>query len=1147
MNGKSSNRLALRRVRLVNFHNLVNETIEIRHGGHLFLLGDNASGKTTILDAVHYALTAGEAMEFNSAARVAGAREDGRRVQGVILRYNVDTGPLNAAGAITYVGIEVAADGGRPVSAAVGMTARSMDEKVQRWGILREGPLEEIPFLVDAEGGRRPATRQEMRDALGDGHGFYGNIMHYQREVAGRLFGGEQAFAEVCRFLSMGKAYREIVSHTADYHQLFRRLLPEPRSDLFEQVIIALRSLDQAGADLRALEEKCHYLAGLRDHIERVHAVREERRRLRWLRAHYRAAELDRRRAEFEALRADREESRNALLGRIEICQREQEDLSRRLGDLQRRDSSGIITAEREQAADLERLTRGLADRRAAVAESAKHTRAATRERERGRERLRKAVVRLFGDLTRLAPQLPFPVTELIAALDAIQRQGTPEDCLDNLPLHAFRERGVEASRDPEGQLAVLRHCREQTSRAARETRERLARATRQEEALPVVAGFAEALRALHHAVINATPLYAGLEWAPTVSEDHAAALEEAIGEDVLATLLVPSEAFETAREIVFPLHPGVRLARAPAYGDLADWIREAFDVSRSDPCALRALAAEMMAHQEPETFPTRDGDTGLRFRSHERRLGKTARGLVGLQRRQTACQTERDHLQAQLDALEVELADVGRREKEFSDTVARLADLRRLLDEDGADLLRRGAEVRRAALLCQSREQGHRALLERAAELAADVASREQRLKDLRAIVSREGLDRLEQLSGRLRRRLDKQRAEETAMHAEAGALNNQIKGILQTLETSSLQHRAALEHMQAEETSLRAAGCTAENIARYVLDTCAGNRFADPAAVDDALGNLDRQEGIIVGELGAALHHPVFGALYGFSYEAPENRLLDRRNSGIHDLVEVQRQQVDEQRELINQKTRELFRRLIVEQLLLFLNRYVRELREMVKRINRDLGARTFGGSRYRFQLQEVERYRRLIRIVEHYNPFEADRAADEVRLFFEDHRDEVMGTEVNTVPDILDYRNWFHYDMRVQNTDDEDGVVMDRRTKSIGSGGEQAVPNYLLILTVADFLFRGNRVQLPTLIFDEAFYGIDSSRRDQILGFATDLGLQLLVASPDQDGVKNEVAYSTTVLVVKDESYDVHLFPYHWENPRANPQPELLEEFR
>ena len=76
-------------VRVVEFHNLGTTTIEIPEGGHLFLLGDNGSGKTTILDAIHLVLTAGREMEFNSAARVAGAKDSGgRTIQGIVLRYN---------------------------------------------------------------------------------------------------------------------------------------------------------------------------------------------------------------------------------------------------------------------------------------------------------------------------------------------------------------------------------------------------------------------------------------------------------------------------------------------------------------------------------------------------------------------------------------------------------------------------------------------------------------------------------------------------------------------------------------------------------------------------------------------------------------------------------------------------------------------------------------------------------------------------------------------------------------------------------------------------------------------------------------------------------------------------------------------------
>ena len=46
----------IRRIRLIHFHNFVDETLPVRR--NLFLVGDNQSGKTTVLDAVHFALPA---------------------------------------------------------------------------------------------------------------------------------------------------------------------------------------------------------------------------------------------------------------------------------------------------------------------------------------------------------------------------------------------------------------------------------------------------------------------------------------------------------------------------------------------------------------------------------------------------------------------------------------------------------------------------------------------------------------------------------------------------------------------------------------------------------------------------------------------------------------------------------------------------------------------------------------------------------------------------------------------------------------------------------------------------------------------------------------------------------------------------------
>ena len=60
---------------------------------------------------------------------------------------------------------------------------------------------------------------------------------------------------------------------------------------------------------------------------------------------------------------------------------------------------------------------------------------------------------------------------------------------------------------------------------------------------------------------------------------------------------------------------------------------------------------------------------------------------------------------------------------------------------------------------------------------------------------------------------------------------------------------------------------------------------------------------------------------------------------------------------------------------------------------------------------------------------------------------------------------------------------------------------------------------------------------------MAFADDLGLQLFVSSPDQDGVKREIKHSVSLIVIKDENLDVHLTSVVWRNVPA--QSNLLGE--
>ncbi len=1121
------------KIRLINFHNFVNETILIPDGGHLFMLGDNGSGKTTVLDAVHYVLTAGRSMEFNAAARVAGREKSGgRSVQGVVMRYNIEKGALNPNGGTTYAALELTGRNGRPTTLAIGMSTRSMDEAIERWGVIKECPLEEIPFLVEDAQGQRPRTRNELRQALNNS-GFYTQIGGYEKEVAKRFFGSEATYEDVCRFLKTGKAYREIVASTADYHVLFRQLLQEPDREVFENVVSHLKTLEASRSDLDKLRNKAAFLQNLSVLQTDVGQLRVTEAACRWQSwslsrkgywaEHDQAAE----RVEAEKRRqAGLEEDRRRLEIQVESTQQ-------RIHELTNKDAENLVGQELEARRNYESAAQALRKAQERFKAQQQTLEDAVQALVASRGKLKQQLLQFSKHVLKLEADLPFRISALRLAAEDAAHHEAPETCLASIPVAALRQEAELQLRTldrliQEAERNTVRLGRDRT-RLAKEIAERAARG----ETVPELpADFVAAQQAIRGQVFRARPLYLGLEPASGVTPRELAAMEQVIGDAILSTWLTETDEAGNLRALLFRDFPAHTLAVAPTETRddlrLLDWIKRYFDVAKSDPAALLVLQQQLEAKQGPSVQRFLDHQM-LVFRSREQVLRDRPPRLLGAETRRRELERELRALEKELKQTDHELKAAEKEWRARQDEFARLGAFRELIDTANTAALAQKDAIQGDL----HQETAARSDLENARSECTLREEDSQRLharhEDLRIRLRGKGLEGLEQRIHEVRNKLKKAQAESEKVSRETGRVDQIIEQLHATCARAQQQIRSTDQWLAEAAVQLQLlAAVDADAVGAFAVQQCAA--LPQESATLQARATTAQQDAAVKAEKIRNLATGQDGVAFAFVYDEPSNELTDRRARKLAEVLAGTTQELREQETLINEQTVNLFRQIVMHSLVEALQFRVRRLNDMTRRIAKLLKDRAFGSNRYAFSAVPQDQFKKIHDLVLNYSALDPAAAEADLRSFIEDHAQEIMSAEVGEIPPILDYRNWFRYELKVM-TDKEDGIVMDRRIKSVGSGGEQAVPNYLLILTIAHFLYDDANIHLPVLLFDEAFYGIDIGRRDQLLAFTSDLGLQLFVASPDQDGVRREIPHSTSVLVVKDAQYNVHLYDFHW----------------
>ncbi len=135
----------LRKVRLINWHRFVNETIEM--GDSVLLSGENGAGKSTILDAIQFVITCSRT-HFNEAA----AREKGRRTLNGYMRAKTgrEDHPYERTGEISsHIALEFWDEShGQPFLVGAVMDSASEDKEPNViWYLMENQVLQDELFL----------------------------------------------------------------------------------------------------------------------------------------------------------------------------------------------------------------------------------------------------------------------------------------------------------------------------------------------------------------------------------------------------------------------------------------------------------------------------------------------------------------------------------------------------------------------------------------------------------------------------------------------------------------------------------------------------------------------------------------------------------------------------------------------------------------------------------------------------------------------------------------------------------------------------------------------------------------------------------------------------------------------------------------
>lgn len=1093
--------IELRRIVLVNWHMLTRADLDL--AGDAAILGQNRSGKSTIIDLIQAIMAGGSPrlFRFNRSAGEGGGRSD-RNLAGYSLgQLNEDTFLRNEARSHVALVFEDTEGVARPVSLGLSIEAVRGQPAEIVGHFIAEGVGVDTSMMVDeTESSVRPTAWPPMRRRLDQACLSSGGQLHTPEDA-------KTFIREYMRVLFTGR-------RTSDPERFVRTF------------VAALSFIDMSSVEQFVhrylLEPRPIDIGELRESIQRYREIQKTiadlERRLEALRAiHLQVEEFTRLLAEEDTCRAIEKtallvEALGALLSNIHDQRLKSSELRDVGAELDRLEAEIAGEQKTLDAVQRQLTASGAAGQRAIVEGEIRELdrdHAVEMERLRSRHLAAARAIQLLGLRDRLAVLNPGELFRAIEAVDEASRGLAPPDWPKNpgamdAMLQSVAEAAVsqlEKAKDRRNDaIAWVKRLEDETA----DDRVQLAAARSGQVRLhPSTIRLMDALtrEGMRPRTLS--------EVADVVDEHWRNALEALLVRDREAVIVDPEHAYR-ATEILRhgrDTYPGCRVvntrklqsrSNVSEAGTLAPMIRS------DDPLAMAFVVFRIgnvrLAEDQDELMS--GGRAVMADGAYNDGLVTEIRRADGMKIGRAAAPLMEAALFKRIEDRAALLKTHTGNAEFFEDVIRRLEDCSKPVEEnrrlDAISLTLDG--------LAEKRGEARRRLDRIAAQVDPGLLDAELRSKAL--IDSFNGdRDELRDMRASLRTETEAIRKRLAAGESQPGSyLSIALRRRQFRSAVHSVSHLRSFRERYARLAPRPPAKIAAEMV-RLAGEAMEGHRILD-REIRSALGLY-------------AMSFP--DALQGYAQASITKVVREWVTEGVatlegNELIRY-REQADEAADRVSR----LFKTTFIHEL----NSRFGELHSEMEKLSRALKARPLHGETYRLHELVKPEFEDLYHLA---RDSETDESALDALFGRAEPRDERHARALRQVESLLagetfdfkvyeDYRNYFTYDLRMKDVVTSRTTSFDRRRGS-ASGAERQVPFYVVIGAALASAYHGSRQASGTrlgmglAVFDEAFSKMDGPNQRTLLDFYRAIGLQVVIAAPTE---KRAVVYENLDYII------------------------------